>query len=82
MSRAGTALELNPIQRKLLQELMQHSPKVVKREQLEAVVWGDMPPDKDILRTHIYSLRNIIDKPYAQKLLHTVHGVGYRLAIE
>lgn len=82
VSRAGQLLDLNPIQRRLLQYLMQHSPKVVSREKLEEIVWGDMPPDKDILRTHIYSLRNSIDKPFDRKLLHTVHGVGYRLAEE
>ncbi|WP_374961684.1 response regulator transcription factor [Spongiibacter tropicus] len=80
ISRAGTQIELNPIQRKLLQYLMQQSPGVVTRAQLEQRVWGDHPPDKDILRTHIYSLRNAIDKPFARRLLHTVHGVGYRLA--
>lgn len=80
VSRAGVPIELNPIQRKLLHYLMQESPRVVKRAQLEQLVWGDHPPDKDILRTHIYSLRNAIDKPFEQRLLHTVHGVGYRLA--
>lgn len=78
--RAGSLLELNPIQRKLLHLLMQESPKVVPRERLEEIIWGDEPPDKDILRTHIYSLRNVIDKPFNNKLLHTVHGVGYRLS--
>lgn len=79
VNRGGQALDLNPIQTTLLQCLMQHSPNVVKRAQLEQRVWGDHPPDKDILRTHIYSLRAIIDKPFDTHLLHTVHGVGYRL---
>lgn len=78
--RGGKHLELNPIQRKLLTYLMQHSPNVVKRAELENVIWGDEPPDKDILRTHIYGLRNLIDKPFKEKLLHTVHSVGYCLA--
>jgi DNA-binding response OmpR family regulator len=80
VERAGRALDLNPIQRKLLKLLMEQSPRVVKRAQLEQLVWGDNPPDKDILRTHVYSLRNAVDKPFATKLLHTVHGTGYRLA--
>ena len=50
------------------------------RQELEHEVWGDDPPDNDILRTHIYALRTVIDKPFAKKLLHTVHGTGYRLA--
>jgi DNA-binding response OmpR family regulator len=28
----------------------------------------------------MYALRAAVDKPYDQKLLHTVHGTGYRLA--
>ena len=79
-SRAGLILDLNPIQRKLLGLLMKNSHRVVLRDELESHIWGDIPPDKDILRSHIYSLRNIIDKPFAEKILHTVHGAGYRLA--
>jgi DNA-binding response OmpR family regulator len=80
ISRAGTALKLNPIGLKLLAVLMQKSPAVVRRETLEEAVWGDEPPDSDSLRSHIHQLRQILDKPFDKPLLHTVHGVGYRLA--
>ena len=79
-SRATVALKLNPIQRKLLEFLMRNSERVVTRQELEQQIWGEEPPDKDILRTHVYSLRNVIDKPFETKLLHTVHGIGYRLS--
>jgi DNA-binding response OmpR family regulator len=79
-SRNGKALDLNPIQRKLLELLMRNSNRVVLRDELERHIWGDIPPDKDILRSHIYNLRNLIDKPFDTKLLHTVHGAGYRIA--
>lgn len=78
-TRNETPLELNPIQRKLLHYLMRNSQRVVTREELEHVVWGNNVPDKDILRSHIYSLRNIIDKPFAYPLLQTIHGTGFRL---
>jgi DNA-binding response OmpR family regulator len=52
----------------------------VQRETLEEALWGDTPPDSDSLRSHIHGLRQQIDKPYPQALLHTIHGVGYRLA--
>lgn len=77
--RAGRNLDLNPIQRRLLELLMQNSHRVVAREELERLIWGDILPDNDVLRTHIYGLRNLIDKPFATKLLHTKHGAGYRL---
>lgn len=79
-SRAGKLLELNPVQRKLLEVLMKNTQRVVPREELEHQIWGDAPPDSDILRTHIYSLRNLIDKPFEKKLIHTIHGIGYRLS--
>ena len=35
--------------------------------------------DSDSLRSHIHQLRQAIDKPFASPLLHTQHGLGYRL---
>ena len=80
VSRAGQSLKLNPIGLKLLATLMQRSPAVVRREALEEALWGDDIPDSDSLRSHIHQLRQAIDKPFATTLLHTVHGVGFRLA--
>ena len=80
VSRAGQALKLNPLGMKLLAVLMQKSPAVVRREALEEALWGDDCPDSDSLRSHIHQLRQVLDKPFATPLLHTMHGVGYRLA--
>ena len=80
VSRAGQPLKLNPIGLKLLAVLMQKSPAVVRREALEEALWGDDCPDSDSLRSHIHQLRQVLDKPFATPLLHTLHGVGYRLA--
>ena len=79
-TRAGHSLRLNPIGHKLLTVLMQKSPAVVRREQLEEALWGDDVPDSDSLRSHIHQLRQVLDKPFDKPLLHTVHGVGFRLA--
>lgn len=80
VSRAGQPLKLNPLGLKLLAVLMQKSPAVVRREALEDALWGDDCPDSDSLRSHIHQLRQVLDKPFASPLLHTLHGVGYRLA--
>ncbi|MCM2318688.1 MAG: response regulator transcription factor [Pseudomonas sp.] len=79
VSRAGCRLKLNPLGLKLLALLMQKSPHVLRREALEEALWGDDCPDSDSLRSHIHQLRQVIDKPFPRPLLHTVHGVGYRL---
>lgn len=79
VNRAGRRLKLNPLGLKLLALLMQKSPHVVRREILEEALWGDDCPDSDSLRTHIHQVRQVIDKLFNKPLLHTVHGVGYRL---
>jgi len=81
-TRGGARLQLNPIQRKLLVHLLSNTHRVVSRSELEQLIWQDDPPDKDILRSHIYSLRSIVDKPFTTSLLHTVRGIGYRLSAE
>lgn len=78
--RAGETISLTPALRKLLELLMRESHRVVSREELERRLWGDEPPIGDVLRAHMYALRVAIDKPWPKKLLHTVHGSGYRLA--
>lgn len=78
--RAGQMLKLNPLGLRLLAILMQRSPAVVHREVLEEALWGDDRPDSESLRSHIYQLRQVLDKPFDTPLLHTIHGVGYRLA--
>ena len=80
ISRAGQTLKLNPLGMKLLEILMRKSPAVVRREVLEDALWGDDCPDSDSLRSHVHQLRQVIDKPFSKPLLHTLHGVGYRLA--
>ncbi len=81
-SRAGQPLHLFPAGRKLLETLMQESPAAVSRQKLEHALWGDTPPDGDMLRSHIYELRRAVDAPFGVKLIHTIPRVGYRLAAQ
>ena len=79
VNREGKDIVLNPTGLKLLQRLMEASPRVVSRHELELRVWGEELPDSDSLRVHIHSLRNAIDKPFDVPLIQTRHGIGYRL---
>jgi DNA-binding response OmpR family regulator len=81
VSRGGRLLNLTPIGLKLLTALMRASPKVLSRRDLERAVWGDVAPDSDALRSHLYNLRKVIDKPFERPLLQTKAGLGYRLAV-
>ena len=82
VTRAGQHLSLSPICRRILEVLMRASPGVVTRVQLEHIVWGDEPPDQDVLRTHIYALRNAIDRRFSKKIVKTLQRVGYRLSAD
>lgn len=81
-TRDGRALQLYPAGRKLLETLMRASPDVVPRATLERALWGDDPPDGDMLRSHIHELRRSVDGGFDTPLIHTVPRVGYRLAAE
>jgi DNA-binding response OmpR family regulator len=77
--RGDEDIYLNPIGLKLLHCLMESSPNVVSRAELEMEVWGEEMPDSDSLRVHIHSLRSAIDKPFGSNMIQTRHGIGYRL---
>ena len=79
-TRGGTSLHLYPAGRRILEVLMLASPGVVSRERLEHALWGNDPPDGNLLRSHIYELRRSVDGPFAVKLIHTVAKAGYRIA--
>jgi DNA-binding response OmpR family regulator len=78
--RAGRRVEINPAGMKLLRRLMEESPSVVDRDELETLLWADERPDGDALRSHMYKLRQAIDRPFGPPLIHTVHRIGYRIA--
>lgn len=78
--RGGERIKLNPTTRRILIVLMQNSSRVVTRAELEHELWGDRAPEGDFLRAHMHALRTAIDKNFQVKLLHTIHGTGYRLS--
>ncbi len=82
VSRGGQDLVLTPIGLKILKLLMQESPAVVDRRAIERAIWGDLPPDSDALRSHMYNLRKVVDKPFPRALIHTLHSAGFRLAAD
>lgn len=78
--RGSRHVPLSHSARRLLEALMRASPAVVTRTELESTLWGDDPPEGDMLRSHMYELRRAIDGDSDVKLLHTLRGVGYLLA--
>ncbi len=77
--RSGEIIKLNSIRLKILRLLMENTHRVVSRREIETYIWGDDPTESDALRTHLSAIRQAIDKPFDNNLLHTIHSVGYRL---
>jgi len=77
--RDNQEITLSPIAFNILNILMRESPAVVSREALEQELWGEDPPDSDALRSHVYTLRKAVDKPFDSDYITTVKGVGLKV---
>jgi len=79
VTREGHKLLVTPVMYQILVKLTKAAPEMVSRDVLIHEVWGEDAPDKDILRSHIYLLRNVLDKPFKKPMLITVPKFGFRL---
>ena len=79
VKRDGQLLDLHTMGFRILTILAEAYPRVVSRSQLSQKLWGDEPTESDAMRSHIYQLRSVLDKPFDFPILKTVHGVGFRL---
>ncbi len=77
--REGQLLKVSPTGLQILKILMQKSPNVITKEMLSKELWGELAPESDVLRSHLYILRKTIDKPFEKQLLHTIPAVGIKL---
>lgn len=82
VTRAGKNLELHTMGYRILSILAEAYPQVVSRSKLSQKLWGDEPTESDALRSHIYQLRNILDKPFDYPMIKTMHGIGFVLNVE
>ncbi|MFT4925338.1 MAG: DNA-binding response OmpR family regulator [Phenylobacterium sp.] len=79
VSRENTELVLGSMNYNILLILAEAYPQVITRSELCQRLWGDEPTESDALRSHIYQLRRVLDKPFTTPVLKTVHGVGFVL---
>ncbi|PKV87957.1 response regulator transcription factor [Streptomyces sp. TLI_146] len=78
--RAGRPLEFSRTESALLELLMRHPGQVLPREMILELVWGrDFGPDSNSLAVYVGYLRRKLEAGGEPRLVHTVHGVGYRL---
>lgn len=82
VSRGGITIELTRREYGILEALMRHPGEIVQRAQLAEWVW-EAEPDRfsSIIDVHVSNLRRKIEPAGAPRLLHTIRGHGYRLAL-
>jgi DNA-binding response OmpR family regulator len=80
VARAGERVSLTRTEYNLLERLMYRAGKVVSRRSLIESVWGfERDIEENTLDAFMRLLRNKIDPPGRQKLIHTVRGIGYMI---
>lgn len=78
--RGERPLEFSRTEFALLELLMLHPGQVLPRETIVERVWGvDFGPDSNSLAVYIGYLRRKLEAGGEPRLVHTVHGIGYRL---
>jgi DNA-binding response OmpR family regulator len=77
--RQGQQISLTRAQSVILHQLMLHAPQVLTHQALIAAVWGERGGDVGALHTHVYELRKLVDRPFGEALISSIHGIGYRM---
>jgi two-component system OmpR family response regulator len=76
--RGGRALNLQPREYALLEQLMRRAGQVVTRAMLLEAAWDyDFDPRANIIDMHMHRLRAKVDQAGETALIHTVAGAGY-----
>lgn len=79
VERDGQKISLSSTDFSILKLLAEAYPNAVNKRHIAEKVWGDAMPETDAIRSHIYTLRNAVDKPFDQAMIKTLHGIGFKL---
>lgn len=79
LRRAGTLVEMTPVEFKLLAAFIRSRGRVLSRQQLLDQVWTDATCGDRVVDTHVANLRKKIERnPSEPVYLISVRGMGYR----
>ena len=82
VTRAGTEINLQPREFRLLEYLMRNAGNVITRTMMLEHVWDyHFDPQTNVIDVHISRLRQKIDKGFDTSLIQTVRGAGYTLRV-
>ncbi len=83
VQRAGTRVSLTNKEFNLLHFFAQNHGQVLSRTLIASRVWDmNFDSDTNVVDVAVRRLRQKIDEPFETRLIHTVHGVGYRFECE
>jgi DNA-binding response OmpR family regulator len=82
VERQGKVINLSVKDFQILSLLAEAYPNAVSKRHILERIWGTDVPETDAVRSHMYTLRNAIDKPFNSAMIKTVHGIGFRLVVE
>ena len=78
--RAGQEVKLTLKEFRILEYFMRNPNKVLSREDIVSNIWDfDYDSFSNVLDVFVNKVRNKIDKGRYNKLIETVHGIGYKL---
>lgn len=78
VKRNGEIVQLTAKEFKLLHYLAKNAETILSREKILDNVWDiNFDMNTNVVDVYINYLRNKIDKPYQNKLIHTIKGLGY-----
>ena len=80
-TRGGRYIEFSHTEFALLQFLVEHPGQALTRAQISAAMWGtDFGPASNALEVYVSYLRRKLEAGGEPRLVHTVRGIGYRMA--
>jgi DNA-binding response OmpR family regulator len=81
VTRRTQTIDLSPKEFSILEFLLLHPNQVVTRSMITDHVWDyNYDSFSNVIDVYIGNLRRKIDKNFSPKLIHTAHGVGFKLS--
>ena len=78
--REGKLIPLQPREFRLLEELLRHAGEFITRTMLLERVWDfHFDPQTKIVETHMSRLRSKLNDGFAEDIIETARGTGYRV---
>ena len=78
-TRQGESISLTAKEFLLLELFMRKAGQVLSRTSIASLVWDmNFDSDTNVIDVAVKRLRQKVDKPYDQALIHTIRGMGYK----